>query len=249
MPAPGRRPDARAAFPTRDLSGDAPARSSLINPVDHLLWARSIARGVREDARFLPGSQEELELQQTAYVVVCEYAARFDPIVSYHVGAERVMVRAALTRRRGSRRPTGQRVYATRVTVVGIDVSEWVRDRCKALVADLKRDAALLAREWAARAAHDLAARFDASGAFRGWAAVEVRSRCRREAKRLRNAGLYDTARPEAVRSVHIEEVSAPSGIGAKSRCPNCLDVLAARAPAGDEDRDEPWAPCDTSWD
>lgn len=35
----------------------------------------------------------------------------------------------------------------------------------------------------------------DARAAFRGWAAIEVRSRCRREARRLRNGGTYYTRR------------------------------------------------------
>ncbi|HEY1190785.1 MAG TPA: hypothetical protein VGE74_24355, partial [Gemmata sp.] len=50
---------------------------AVIDPVAHLVWARAIARGVRADFRFVRGSQEELELEATAYLALCECAHRF----------------------------------------------------------------------------------------------------------------------------------------------------------------------------
>jgi hypothetical protein len=46
---------------------------------DHLEWARSIARKVRAKYGFLPGSQEQLDLEQTAYVALCELVQRYRP--------------------------------------------------------------------------------------------------------------------------------------------------------------------------
>lgn len=45
----------------------------------HITWARAIARGVRNSFRFLPGSQEEQDLESTAYLAAVELAQRFDP--------------------------------------------------------------------------------------------------------------------------------------------------------------------------
>jgi hypothetical protein len=59
----------------------------------------------------------------------------------------------------------------------------------------------------------ELARRFDPAkapagaatvDAFRGWAAVEVRCRCRREARRLRNGGTYHTRRETGQRAVVV---------------------------------------------
>lgn len=44
----------------------------------HMVWARGIARGVRADYRFLADSQEELELEAAAYLVLVLKAAAFD---------------------------------------------------------------------------------------------------------------------------------------------------------------------------
>jgi hypothetical protein len=93
----------------------------VIVATDHLKWARAIARGVRRSFNFGIRSQEEQDLQATAYLAVVELARRFD----------------------WSKLPPGG----------------------------------------------------DASAAFRGWATIEVRSRCRREARRLRNGGAYHTRR------------------------------------------------------
>ena len=57
----------------------APAPAG-IDPVPHLLWARAIARGVRHDWRFRPGSAEEEELEGAARLELCRRAAAFDPV-------------------------------------------------------------------------------------------------------------------------------------------------------------------------
>src|SRR5271156_3630237 len=49
-----------------------------LDPRDFILWARSIARGVRADYRFAAGGQEELELEGTALEQLVSLAARFD---------------------------------------------------------------------------------------------------------------------------------------------------------------------------
>jgi hypothetical protein len=62
----------------------------------------------------------------------------------------------------------------------------------------------------------ELAGRFEASkvpvggdpiGAFRGWAAIEVRCRCQREARRLRNGGTYHTRREKSRKAMVIERL------------------------------------------
>lgn len=88
---------------------------------DHLIWARTIARTVRRAYNFRSRSQEESDLEATAYLAIVELAARFDL----------------------AQVPPGGNVIR----------------------------------------------------AFRGWAAIEVCSRCRREARRLRNGGTYNTRR------------------------------------------------------
>lgn len=100
---------------------------------DHLKWARMIARGVRKAFQFIPGSQEEQDLEATAFLAIVELAKRFDP---------------------------------TKVPPGG-----------------------------------------DPVGAFRGWAAIEVRCRCQREARRLRNGGTYNTRREIAGRALVVERL------------------------------------------
>jgi hypothetical protein len=46
---------------------------------DHIRWARTIARGVRRSFRFLRGSQEEQDLESTAYLTLVQLACKFDP--------------------------------------------------------------------------------------------------------------------------------------------------------------------------
>jgi hypothetical protein len=59
----------------------------------------------------------------------------------------------------------------------------------------------------------ELAARFDATRvaaggdpncAFRGWATIEIRCRCNREARRLRNGGTYKTRREKLKKALVI---------------------------------------------
>lgn len=58
----------------------------------------------------------------------------------------------------------------------------------------------------------------DAGGLFRGWCAVEVRSRCRREAVRLRNGGTFHTSNDPDARSMVVR--------GVPDRCENCSQVV-----------------------
>jgi hypothetical protein len=112
------------------------ASSSSSNPVqvdDHLKWARAIARNVRLAFHFVAGSQEEQDLEQTAYLTILELIQRFDI----------------------AKVPPGG----------------------------------------------------DLNGAFRGWAAIEVQCRCRREARRLRNGGTYHTRRETAGKALVIERL------------------------------------------
>lgn len=46
--------------------------------------------------------------------------------------------------------------------------------------------------------------------AFRGWAAIEVRNRCRREARRLRNGGTYNTRRETRGQALVIAPLLKP---------------------------------------
>jgi hypothetical protein len=100
---------------------------------DHLKWARMIARGVRRSFQFKIGSQEEADLEATAYLAIVELVERFD---------------------------------IARVPIGG-----------------------------------------DPNGAFRGWAAIAVRSCCQREARRLRNGGTYNTRREKAHKAIVIERL------------------------------------------
>lgn len=61
---------------------------------------------------------------------------------------------------------------------------------------------------------------YDGFKAFKGYAEVEVRSRCRREAVRIRNGGTFHTARLENVRRVKVGGLPA-------ARCGSCADVAA----------------------
>jgi hypothetical protein len=93
----------------------------VIDVTEHVRWAKMIACGVRRSFHFKMGSQEEQDLEQTAYLAIVELVERFDP----------------------TKIPNGG----------------------------------------------------DPDGAFRGWAIIEVRCRCQREARRLRNGGTYCTRR------------------------------------------------------
>lgn len=196
MPAHRSRPSART--PSGPLNTPA---LPLIDPRDHMRWARAIARGVRADYRFQRGSQEEQELEATAYLVLVEYAARFDPVAGYRRGMAAAVRRAI--RARQTAPPTGALALTEMVTVAGIDVTKEV----VALIHRLTRRRAdrLAAAEAGMRAAQDLAGRFELAGAFRGWCAVEVRGRCRREAIRLRNGGTFHTTRTEAGKCVRVQ--------------------------------------------
>jgi hypothetical protein len=110
-----------------------PSCTTAISAVEQMRWARSIARRVRRAFQFAVGSQEEEDLDATAYLTIVELAGRFD----------------------ASKMPAGG----------------------------------------------------DLVGAFRGWAAIEVKCRCQREARRLRNGGTYHTRREKSRESVVIERL------------------------------------------
>jgi hypothetical protein len=104
-----------------------------IQVADHERWARLIARGVRRTFHFKMGSQEEQDLEQTAYLAIVELIERFDP---------------------------------AKIPIGG-----------------------------------------NPDEAFRGWAAIEVRSRCQREARRLRNGGTYCTRREKNRKPITVERL------------------------------------------
>ncbi len=190
---------------------------TLVNPADpeNLRMARGLARGVRADFNFEENSDEERELEATAYLVLVEYAARFDPVASFRAGALRAMVSAIRRYRAGNPLPPAvQRGHV--FSVAGIDVGKWTRATIRRLTRRrivTKKACVRLAM----RVAADYAAQFDLGRAFRGWCSVEVRSRCRREAARLRNGGTYHTTRPGVVPSV---------GPLPRPRCANCIHEL-----------------------
>ncbi|AWM40513.1 hypothetical protein GobsT_09790 [Gemmata obscuriglobus] len=53
-------------------------RELRLDPADHLVWARAIARGVRADCGFHAGSEEEKEIEGCALVTLTQLVARFD---------------------------------------------------------------------------------------------------------------------------------------------------------------------------
>ena len=187
------------------------------DPADpaNLAMAHKIARGVRIDYHFGEGSQEEFDLEAVALLVVCEYAARFDPLASFRAGAEKAMGAAVLAYRPGDTWGCSGGVFVQALTVFGRDMTEWVEEAAGRLAAqrDGFRD---VCAEVAVQAAAGYAAQFDAGRAFRGWCSIEVRSRCKREALRLRNGGTFNTKRPGAMPSV------SPLP---RARCANCSDV------------------------
>jgi hypothetical protein len=111
----------------------APRPCTAIAVIDHVKWARMIARGVRRAFHLVAGSQEEQDLEATVFLAIVELAQRFD---------------------------------SARVPPDG-----------------------------------------DSTGAFRGWAAIEVRCRCRREARRLRNGGTYHTRREKPGHALVVERL------------------------------------------
>jgi len=113
----------------------------VIDVLRHTRWARAIARGVRGDYGYLRGSQEELELEAEAHLVLVEYAARFD----------------------GSKVAPGS----------------------------------------------------TADALFEGWAAREVRSRCRRLAVQLRNGGTFRTTSSKEAQAIRVARI--PEGLEAGS--------------------------------
>lgn len=210
----------------------------VIDPADHVRWARSIARGVRRDYRFWRGSQEEKELEGAAYLVLVAYANRFDPTIAYRRGAERAMRRAAHAYRIGQPPPAGGALYGSRVAVCGLVQTTWVERKARRLVKDRCNQAAkAYAREFAYRAALEYAARFDAGGAFRGYAAHQIRAWCQQESVRLRNGGTFFRASSALSKDVLL--VSLPEG-------PDGEDALECRRPELTDDDDE-WSPYVTS--
>jgi hypothetical protein len=134
-PPPVRRPKlpSPADFKCSTTIAPSPPAAREIAILDHLKWASMIARGVRRAFHFVPGSQEEQELEAVAFLAIVELARKFDD----------------------NKVPRGG----------------------------------------------------DRIGAFRGWAAIEVRSRCRREARRLRNGGTYHTRREKAGLALVVERL------------------------------------------
>jgi hypothetical protein len=175
-----------------------------IDPLDHLAFARAIARGVRADYGLYSGSQEEADLEATAYLAVCNYAPRFDAERSYRAGAERSIVRSCRRWRRG--RPTGPAPRS--VPFAGAEQAHWARGLARAVAVRRRFGprsidrSALFALALSIAAAR--AAAFDPIKAFRGWASVEVRLRCTREALRLRNGGLYHTTSDPAAKRLRV---------------------------------------------
>jgi len=52
----------------------------MIDPLPHLEWSRRIALAVARRFGFGPGSQEEADIVQTAYLELCRIAGRFEPL-------------------------------------------------------------------------------------------------------------------------------------------------------------------------
>jgi hypothetical protein len=143
----------------RATPSDKPTGSASVGELDAeqlLAWAKGIARGVREDARFRAGSAEEEELEGTAIVALVELMHRFDEL-------------------------------------------------------RLPPDGNLL-------------------GAFKGWAADEIRSRCRRHAATLRNGGTFRTTSNPEARQLRVR---------ALPMCPDCNQVALAAPQPEDQDQDE----------
>lgn len=240
-------PETRRRIPTRP---PMPPRAQtqrraapVIDPAEHLRMARGIARGVRYRYGFRAGSQEERELEATAYLVVTEYAPRFDPEKAYRKGARLAIEAACRSWRR--RQPAPR--CPDRPLVAGADQSEWAAsvaaesaDRRRFPTGSPERRALVrLAR----RVAAERAAAFDPAKAFRGWAAREVRSRCERESLRLRNGGTFHTAAklPDNWQIIGIPCTDDPERHGA-DRSVREPDVPRQLATADDEyDEDAEW--------
>lgn len=175
-----------------------------IHPTDHMLFARAIARGVGSDFGFRRGGQEERELESAAYVVVCEYAVRFDPLVSYRRGAERAIVAACRAWRVGAPIPA----TSGPVRFAGLDQTVWAGALGARIAGKRKFKKGDPRRQALVHVALFVAARkvveFQPHLAFRGWAAVAVRGECKREAIRLRNGGTFHTTRDEQMKRTKI---------------------------------------------
>ncbi len=92
---------------------------------------------------------------------------------------------------------------------------------------DLEAVAMLVLVEYAARFDPRLVrADSTADALFENWAAQEVRSRCRREAFRLRNGGTYHTTNDKAAKKLRVGGLPP-------DRCANCRDVQFG---AGDDE-------------
>src|SRR5262249_834371 len=157
--------------------------------------AKAIARGVANDYD-LHGRQERQDLEATAYLVLCDYAQKFDPLRSF----ERSIVAACDDTGDRPAPADGPLVFA------GAGLSPW-RAAVVSRVADgLGGGAGGAEREQLLRVGRGALARclarFDATKAFRGWASIEVRARCRREARRICNGGVIGAADPVVVRGL-----------------------------------------------
>lgn len=169
-----------------------PSSRYTIDPLDHLDWARMIARGVGHRFGFHRGSEEEQDLISTAYVAVCDYALRFDAVTSYRRGAAVAIAAACRRWRTNHKRPAH---IPGPVLFDGRNQRRWVASVVAPVAA--ARRFAVGSRErralmsLAVAVARDRVANFDPVGAFRGYAAIEVRSQCQWASYRLRNGGTF----------------------------------------------------------
>lgn len=60
------------------MLGESLQRELRIDAVEHMKWARMIARAVRAKCGFVAGSHEEFELESVAYITMVEACSRYD---------------------------------------------------------------------------------------------------------------------------------------------------------------------------
>ena len=226
---------ARPSAPARVPATGAPPANHFpppfppIDPEDHMTWARAIARGVRADYHFGENTQEEADLEAEAYLAVTNYAPRFDPFKAYRKSTEGAIARTCRRWRRGTVVET--RLPAT-VTFGGVDQTDWVLAAARQVAFDRglsrNRAARLALAALAIRVAIARAEAFDPVCAFRGWAAVEVRMRCKREAIRIRNGGMFMSSLDKELNRLKVGGLPTATGrsgdaSGGQEKCEELL--------------------------
>lgn len=199
------------------MHADPEPSHQVIDPRDHMRWAERIAKVVSSDFGFgkrRRKSQERDELIGVAFLVLCEYAAKFSPwkALTFRAGP-------AIVRRCRAWAP-GERVPRPPVAVpfYSWDLLPWAV-KLAGLVADElnmrrgKGGRAALAAVAALTAAEHVAA-FDPGGAFRGWARIAVKGECQRAAMRLHNGGVYRTTEVEEMKWYRTPGVPDPRVYG-----------------------------------